>query len=93
MQEDIVLAKNKNMVSRLIGWERILLPNYKTSNEINCIYTLNKAAAWVWEKIDGKRSLGDITKEALLEFECAEKGAQEKLKALIKDLKSINAVV
>ncbi|GAG05978.1 unnamed protein product, partial [marine sediment metagenome] len=53
MQETVVLRKNPDMVTRVIDDETILLPIYKTSDEINCIYTLNKVASRVWELIDG----------------------------------------
>lgn len=60
MQENIVLKKNSNMVTRVIDDETILMPIYKTSDEINCIYTLNDAASKVWNLINGKRTLTEI---------------------------------
>ncbi|MBU1134721.1 MAG: PqqD family protein [Candidatus Omnitrophica bacterium] len=65
MQGTAVLKKNKNMVTRKIADETILLPIYKTSKEINCIYTLNKPASIVWDMIDGKTTVGEIKDKVL----------------------------
>ena len=65
MTGTIVYKKNKNMVTRKIADETILLPIYKTSKEINCIYTLNKPASIVWDMIDGKTTIGEIKDKVL----------------------------
>ena len=92
MKESVVLKKNPNIVSRTIEDETILMPIYKTSDEINCIYTLNKVAARIWELIDGKRSLEKIKKRLLEEFDVTEKGLNKELDKFLKDLKEIKAV-
>ncbi|MBU1523049.1 MAG: PqqD family protein [Candidatus Omnitrophica bacterium] len=65
MTGTIVYKKNKNMVTRKIADETILLPIYKASKEINCVYTLNKPASIVWDMIDGKTSVGEIKDKVL----------------------------
>ncbi len=92
MKESVVLKKNPNIVSRTIEDETILMPIYKTSDEINCIYTLNKVAARIWELIDGKRSLEKIKKTLLQEFDTTEKKLDKELTKFLKDLKEIKAV-
>jgi hypothetical protein len=93
MEDQEVLRKNKDMVHRVIGGETILLPVYKTSEEINCIYTLNPAAAWVWEMIDGKKSLSQIKKTALSEFKANPDQVEKRMGKLLRELKEIKAVV
>ncbi len=93
MDEKIVLRKNKDMVHRLIGGETILLPVYKTSDEINCIYTLNPDAAWVWEKIDSKKTLIQIKKQALKVFDSKPEDIAKKMARLVTELKEIKAIV
>ncbi len=92
MREDKVLRKNPDMITRVIGDETILLPIYRTSDEIDCIYTLNKAASRVWEMFDGKRTLDKIKKELLNEFDTTPGEVGEKIGKLVKDLKEIKAV-
>lgn len=92
MKESAILKKNPDMVSRTIEDETILMPIYKTSEEINCIYTLNDVAARVWELINGKRSLATIKKTLLEEFDVTQKELDKELDKLLKDLKGIKAI-
>ncbi|MFH1504488.1 MAG: PqqD family protein [Candidatus Omnitrophota bacterium] len=87
-----VLRKNPDMVTRVIDDETILMPIYKTSDEINCIYTLNKVASEVWKLIDGKKSLAAIKKIVLEKFDTTEEEAEKEMKKFLKDLKEIKAI-
>ena len=80
------------MVSRTIEDETILMPLYKTSDEINCIYTLNDVGARVWELIDGRKSLAQIKKKLLGEFDATEKGMDRELNKFLEDLQKIKAI-
>lgn len=93
MQKKMVLRKNKNMVTRVIDDETILLPIYKTSEEIDCIYTLNKVASRIWEMIDSKRTLFEIKDRVLKEFDTTPLEADKEMQKLLKDLKEIKAIV
>ena len=92
MEKAAVLRKNKDMVTRVIEDETILMPVYKTSDEINCIYTLNKVAARVWKLIDGKNSLGEIKDRLTKEFDSTPAEIDLELKKLLKELKEIKAI-
>lgn len=93
MQKTTVLRKNPNMVTRVIDDETILMPIYKTSDEINCIYTLNKVASRIWELIDGKRTSPDLKKQILNEFEATSEEVDKEMSSFLKDLKEIKAIV
>lgn len=92
MQETKILRKNKNMVTRVIEDETILLPIYKTSEEINCIYTLNKVASRIWELINGKRTISEIKKQALKEFVATPEEVDKEMQKFLKDLRQIKAI-
>lgn len=92
MQETAVLRKNHNMVTRLIDDEVVLLPIYKTSDEINCIYTLNRVASRIWELIDGKRTLSQIRSVALKEFDATSQQVNKEMGKLVKELREIKAI-
>ena len=93
MRKRLVLKKNPDIVSREIEGEIILLPIYKTSEEINCIYTLNKSAAKIWELIDGKRTIKEMAEIILEKFDTTSEEIDKKLTDIIKDLEDIKAVV
>jgi len=92
MQESKVLKKNPDLVTRVIDNETILMPIYKTSDEINCIYTLNKVASSVWNMIDGKKTLAQIKKKILAEFDTSEKEVDSEMVKFMKDLQEIKAI-
>jgi len=88
MRDGKIFKKNPKIVVRKIEDETILMPLYSTSEEIDCIYTLNDAAARIWELVDGKRTLGKIKKIFLDEFDITE----EELADFLKDLEEIRAI-
>lgn len=92
MEDKVILRKNPDMVARVIDKETILLPVYKTSEEINCIYTLNRAASRVWEMIDGRKTLGKIKEQILKEFGSTPEEVDREIQRLLKDLREINAI-
>lgn len=92
MKDTKVLVKNPDVVTRVIEDETILMPIYKSSDEINCIYTLNKQAAFVWDLIDGKSTLAEIKKKILGEFDSPSAEVDKELAGLLKDLTEIKAV-
>lgn len=92
MKKDKILRKNTEIVSRKIGNEIILLPIYKTSEDINCIYTLNRSAAFVWDAIDGKRTEAKIKKMVSRKFEATSGEVNKHMLDLLKDLKEIKAI-
>lgn len=93
MRDKAVLRKNPNVVTRVILDETILLPVYKSSSEINCIYTLNKAASRVWEMVDGKKNITVIKKQVLEEFDTTPRESEKGLDKLLGELKKIKAVI
>jgi len=93
MEKNLVLKKNPNMVTRVIDGEAILMPVYKSSDEINCIYTLDKAASRVWNLIDGKKAYSKIKAEILKEFDVTDKDFDKEMAGFLKDLKEIKAVI
>jgi tRNA uridine 5-carbamoylmethylation protein Kti12 len=92
MKKDKVFIKNSDIVARVIDDEVILMPIYKTSDDINCIYTLNKSAAFIWDAIDGRKTAGDIKKIVSEKFEATPKEIDKEMIGLLKDLREIKAV-
>ncbi|MBU1367438.1 MAG: PqqD family protein [Candidatus Omnitrophica bacterium] len=61
---------------------------------MNCIYTLNKTAAYVWDLIDGKRTIAQI-KDKILSggYDTTKEKTDNLMKTFIKELKEIKAVI
>jgi methyltransferase-like protein len=93
MNEKQILRKNPDIVTRQVDKETILVPIYKSSVDMNCIYTLNKVASYIWEMIDGKRTLKDIKEIILKKFDTTPKEVNKEMAKFLKDLKQIKAVI
>ncbi len=93
MEKDKLLKKNPNIVTRVIGDEVILLPVYKTSDEINCIYTLNHDATEVWKLINGKLTNTQIKAKLLKKLAITPKVVDKEMSSFLKDLKKVKAVI
>ncbi|MCX5751846.1 MAG: PqqD family protein [Candidatus Saganbacteria bacterium] len=87
-----VLKKSSKIASREIEGEVILMPLYKSADDLSYIYTLNETAARFWELVDGKRSINEIKGILLEEFDVKEDKLDAQVKELLKDLKGIKAV-
>lgn len=93
MDDKKVFRKNPNMVTRVIGDDTVLVPVYKSSDEISCIYTFNKPAGRVWELFDGKRSVEDVKKLILKEFDTTDSDMEKRMGLMLKDLREIKALL
>lgn len=93
MDEKKIFKKSNQVVTREIENEMVLLPLYKSSKSLNYIYTLNETAACAWELIDGKSSLAEVRNKLIEKFEVDEAKLTRQLDNLIKDLKSVRAIV
>ena len=89
---DAILHRNPQIIARKVDKETVILPLYKTSDEVDSIYTLNGAAADVWKLIDGKRTLADIKKNILKKYDISSQEIDEKLEDLLKILKGMKAI-
>ncbi|MDD4293977.1 MAG: PqqD family protein [Candidatus Omnitrophica bacterium] len=89
-----IYSKNKDIVTREIDDELILMPIYKTNSEINKMYTLNETAAFMWDKIDGKNTVSEIINMLIGRYEGVnEEELSADFQEFIADMKSIKAIV
>ena len=89
---DKIYKRNENFVFRKIEDETILVPLKDNVGDMGSIYNLNEVAAFVWEQLDGKKSLGDIKHRLLKEFEVSAVEAGDDLSEYIAQMKKIEAV-
>ena len=89
---DRIYRKNENFVFRKIEDETILVPIKDNVGDMGSIYNLNEVAAFVWEQLDGKKSLGDIKHRLVEEFEVSAVEAGDDLSEYIAQLEEIEAV-
>ena len=90
---DQVFRKNENFVFRQIDDETILVPIKNNVGDMGSIYNLNEVGAYVWEHLDGKKTLSDIKNRITGEFEISPKVAEEDLIEFVDQLEEIEAIL
>lgn len=70
-----ILSHSPTVVTRKTGNEYILVPIANNIADMTSVYTLNETGAYIWEHVDGKRSVEEIimlmTSEYDVDFETA----------------------
>jgi len=89
---DRIYKKNENFVFRKIEDETILVPIKDNVGDMGCIYNLNEVGAFVWQNLDGRKSLQDIRQRLMDEYEVSAKEAEDDLSEYIARLTEIDAV-
>ena len=88
-----IYKRNENFVFRKIEDETILVPLKGNVGDMGSIYNLNEVAAFVWEQLDGQRSLQDIKQRLVEEYEVSAEEAEDDLSEYIAGLTEIDAVI
>lgn len=78
-----VPARSSSIVTRKTGNEYVLVPLANNIADMNSLYTLNETGAFIWEQIDGKKSLEDIIGAVVNEYNIDLKTASEDVSSLI----------
>ena len=87
-----VYQKNQNFVFRQIDDETLLVPIKDNVGDLGSIYNLNPVAAFVWQHLDGKKTLNDIKDLMTGEFEVSDPDAQQDLTEFVGQLEKIDAI-
>ena len=82
-----VPAHSSSIVTRKTGNESILVPVTDNIADMDSVYTLNETGAFIWEQIDGKRNLGDITKLLTDEYDIDDVSAKNDIAEFIEKMK------
>jgi hypothetical protein len=80
-------SHSPSVVSRKTGNEYVLVPVTGNIADMDSVYTLNETGAFIWDLIDGKRNVNEISMAVQVEFEVDEKTALKDVQELIDDLK------
>ena len=88
-----VYQKNQNFVFRQIDDETLLVPIKDNVGDLGSIYNLNPVAAFVWQHLDGKKTLNDIKDLMTGEFEVSDPDAEQDLTEFVAQLEKIDAIL
>jgi len=82
----LVLKKRGDVVTRQIVGETLLVPIRGRVADMQKLFCLNPVAAFVWEKLDGTRTLADIRDAVLDAFDVQQDRAEADIQEFIAEL-------
>lgn len=82
-----VYFRSPRIVARKTGDEYVLVPVSDTIADMRSVYTLNVTAAFIWEKLDGVRTVRDIISEVEGEFDVDGKTALNDVLSFFTEMK------
>jgi hypothetical protein len=87
-----VYSRADEVIRRRIAGETLLVPIRGQMALLDRIFALNPVAAFIWEQLDGHRSLGDIRQGILEKFEVEPETAEADLREFIDALRQANLI-
>ena len=81
-----IVSHSASIVTRKTGNEYILVPITNNIADMNSVYTLNETGAFIWDQIDGKRSVGEIISALTDEYEIDSANAKEDVFTFIENM-------
>ena len=81
-----IYRREKNIVTREIAGETILVPIRGKLADMQNIFTLNTVGAFIWNQLDGTKNLSDVQKLLLDEFDVTKEEADKDLPEFINQI-------
>ena len=82
-----ILSQSTSIVTRKTGNEYVLVPITNNIADMNSVYTLNETGAFIWEHIDGKRTVEEIITELMNEYEIDKQNAESDVITFIRNMR------
>ena len=81
-----VFKKDERIVTRGVAGETILVPIRGKLAELQRIFSLNPVAEYIWQELDGKRSVEEIRDDVLANFAVEKEQADREIDLFVKEL-------
>jgi hypothetical protein len=85
--------KKENIVTRNIAGETLLVPIYGDLANMEKIFTLDPVAAFIWEHLDGEKSLEDIRDGVLDAFDVEKEQAETDISEFVNELVKADLII
>jgi len=90
---DVVYARSDRMVGRRIAGEYVLVPLGGKGVDLDAILNLNAMGAFIWERLDGRRSGVDIVSAILDRFDVERREAERDYLGFMESLREARAAL
>ncbi len=81
-----ILSHSQSVVTTKTGNEYVLVPIANNIADMDSVYTLNETGAFIWENIDGKKSVEEIISEMMMEYDVDIERASKDVFSFIDDM-------
>jgi hypothetical protein len=84
---DAVFVRDETAVTRRIAGETIIVPVRNDVADLDSIYTLNETGSFIWELLDGQRTVATLVDAVVEEFEVDRELAASDVARLVASLR------
>jgi hypothetical protein len=81
-----IVSHSASIVTRKTGNEYVLVPITNNIADMNSVYTLNETGAFIWDQIDGKKTLEEIIATLTIEYDIDSANAEKDVFAFIASM-------
>jgi hypothetical protein len=81
-----IVSHSASIVTRKTGNEYVLVPITNNIADMNSVYTLNETGAFIWDQIDGKRTIEEIIASLTNEYDIDPASAEKDVFAFIDNM-------
>jgi hypothetical protein len=86
--EMTIPRRSDRFVSRNVGGETFIVPVRAGVANLEAIFTLNGVGSSIWERVDGKKTVAELTRALTVEFDVTEAEAAADVAAFLELLAS-----
>ena len=86
MSDGRLQRDDRSVVLREIAGETFLVPIRGTLAELQDLFVVNDVGRWVWERLDGTRTVDDLAAQACQEFEVSPKVARADVESFLNEV-------
>jgi hypothetical protein len=83
---DSIVSQSPSVVTRKTGDEYVLVPIANNIADMNSVFTLNETGAFLWENIDGKKTVNDLIGSLISEYDTDIETATADVLSFIREL-------
>jgi coenzyme PQQ biosynthesis protein PqqD len=83
-----ILSHSSSIVAKKTGSEYVLVPLANNIADMNRVYTLNESGAFIWDLIDGKRTIAEIIEAMESEYDTTREKAEQDVLEFIRNLQN-----
>jgi len=88
-----ILTHSPSIVTRKTGNEYVLVPVTNNIADMNSVYTLNESGAYIWELINGKRSVEEIINAVTMEYKIDYDTASKDVFSFIENMRKYLIII